>query len=138
MQLAQGDVVHAHRIRTARRCAILDRLAKSDASNSRWQRDLSVMDERIGDAQMAQGDLASALKSYTDCEAIRERLVKSDTGNADWQRDLATAYLKIGDVQAAKGDLADALASYRNGLAIFQRLAASDAAMSRPGNATCR
>ncbi len=89
------------------------------------------MDERIGDVQMAQGDLASALKSYTDCQTIRERLAKSDTGNADWQRDLAAADLKIGDVQADRGRSQRALwPRIANGLAMFQRLATSDAAVA--------
>jgi hypothetical protein len=40
--------------------------------------------------QVAQGDLAGALKSYRDCLAIAERLAQSDPGNAGWQRDLAS------------------------------------------------
>ena len=61
---------------------------------------------KIGDVQVAQGDLAGALKSYRDSLAIRDRLAKSDPGNAGWQRDLSVSYDKIGDVQVAQGDLA--------------------------------
>ena len=42
----------------------------------------------VGDVQVTQGDLQTALKSYRDSLAITARLVKSDPGNADWQRDL--------------------------------------------------
>ena len=105
-------------------------LAKSDPGNAGWQRDLSVSYEKVGDVQMAQGDLAGALKSYRDSLAIAERLAKSDPGNAGWQRDLSVSYNKVGDVQVAQGDLAGALQSYRAGLAIGERLAKSD-----PGNA---
>ena len=42
----------------------------------------------LGDVQLAQGDLAGALKSYNDSLAIRDLLAKSDPGNAGWQRDL--------------------------------------------------
>ena len=56
--------------------------------------------------QVAQGDLAAALKSYSDSLAISERLAKSDPGNAGWQRDLSVSYEKVGDVQVAQGDLA--------------------------------
>jgi hypothetical protein len=39
--------------------------------------------------QVAQGDLAGALKSYRDGLAVAERLARSDPGNAIWKRDLA-------------------------------------------------
>ena len=95
-----------------------ERLAKSDPGNAGWQRDLSVSYDKVGDVQVAQGDLAGALKSYRDSLAITERLAKSDPGNAGWQRDLSVSYNKVGDVQMAQGDLAGALKSYRDGLAI--------------------
>ena len=100
--------------------------ARDAAARSGEDRDLSVSDERIGDVQVAQGDLAGALKSYSDSLAIADRLAKSDPGNAGWQRDLSVSYNKIGDVQVAQGDLAGALKSYRDGLAIRDRLANSD------------
>jgi hypothetical protein len=34
--------------------------------------------DRIGDVQVAQGDLAGALKSFQDSLAIRDRLTKAD------------------------------------------------------------
>ena len=37
--------------------AIADRLARSDPGNAGWQRDLSVSYNKIGDVQVAQGDL---------------------------------------------------------------------------------
>src|SRR4029077_21051968 len=43
---------------------IAERLARSDPGNVAWQFDLGVSNERIGDVQVAQGDLAAALKSY--------------------------------------------------------------------------
>ena len=42
--------------------AIADRLAKADPGNAGWQYDLGISNERIGNVQMAQGDLAAALK----------------------------------------------------------------------------
>jgi hypothetical protein len=48
-----------------------------------WQREMSVSYDKVGDAQLAQGDLAGALKSYFDSLAILERLAKTDPGNAD-------------------------------------------------------
>ena len=63
-----------------------DRLATSDPGNAGWQRDLSVSYTKIGDVQVAQGDLAGALKSYKDGLGIADRLATSDPGNAGWQR----------------------------------------------------
>ena len=90
------------------------------------QRDLSVSYIKVGDVQVAQGDLAAALKSYRNSLAIRDRLAKADPGNADGQRDLSVAYERVGDVQVAQGDVAGALKSYRDSLAIFEPLAKSD------------
>ena len=101
------------------------------------ERGLSVAFIKIGDVQMAQGNLAGALKSYYDSLAIAERLSKSDPGNAVWQRDLrpwqcrlagdlSVSYNFVGNVQMAQGDLDGALKSYRESLATAERLAKSD------------
>ena len=46
---------------------LFERLAKADPNNAGWQRDLSVSYAKVGDVQVAQGDLAGALKSFTYC-----------------------------------------------------------------------
>jgi len=71
-----------------------ERLAKADPGNAGWQRDLSVSQDRIGDVQQAQGDLAAALTSHQAALAIAERLAKADPGNAGWQRDLSKLLAK--------------------------------------------
>ena len=53
--------------------SLFERLAKSDAGNAGWQRDLSVSYNKIGDVLVAQGALGEALKSYRDSHAIFER-----------------------------------------------------------------
>ncbi|MGJ5217859.1 hypothetical protein ACQR1Q_13450, partial [Bradyrhizobium oligotrophicum] len=106
------------------------RKAEAAAASIGDERELSVVFGNLGDVQVEQGDLAGALKSYTDSLAIADRLAKSDAGNAGWQRDLSVSFIKIGDVQVAQGDLAGALKSYTDGLVIADRLAKSD-----PGNA---
>jgi tetratricopeptide (TPR) repeat protein len=95
--------------------AIAERLAKADPGNADWQSDLSVGYEKVGNVQVAQGDLKAALKSYQDDLAIAERLAQSDRGNAGWQRDLSVSYEKVGNVQVAQGDLKAALKSYQDG-----------------------
>ena len=109
---------------------ILTGLLASNPGSTDDQRDLSVSYEKVGDVQVAQGNLPEALKSYQADLAIAGRLAKSDPGNAGWQRDLFVSYEKVGDVQVAQGNLAEALKSYQAGLAIADRLAKSD-----PGNA---
>jgi len=50
---------------------------------------------KIGDVQVAQGDLAGALESYRESRAIRERLAGADPGNAGWQRDVWVSYWRL-------------------------------------------
>ncbi len=72
-------------------------LAASDRGNAGWQRNLSVSYDRVGDVQVAQGDLAAALASYEASLAIAERLAASDPGNAGWQWNLYVSYWRIAD-----------------------------------------
>jgi hypothetical protein len=60
---------------------------------------LTVSYTKIGDVQIAQGNLPAALASYQAAFAIIDRLARSDGGNVFWQHDLAAAYERIGDVQ---------------------------------------
>ena len=83
---------------------------------------------RLGQVQVAQGDLPSALTSYRDSLAIStgwRNPIPATHGSA-----ICRCRRKIGDVQVAQGDLAGAVKSYRDSLAITERLAKSD-----PGNA---
>ena len=75
-----------------------------------------------GDVQVAQGDLAGALKSYRDSLAIRQRLAQSNPGNAGWQRDLAIGYAKLARVYLQSKDRDKALAALRAGKAILDSL----------------
>ena len=50
-----------------------------------------------GDLAVAQGDLAGALRSFTESKTIAERLAASDQANAMWQRDLWVSYWKLAD-----------------------------------------
>lgn len=89
--------------------AIAEDLVRIDPSNVRWQRDLSIAYEGIGDVQVAQGNLTAALTSYRASLAIRERLAQTDAGNAGWQRDLIVSYVKLNEVSGDKAYGARAL-----------------------------
>jgi uncharacterized caspase-like protein len=110
-----------------RQRVLAERLAKADAGNAQWQRDLSVSFNNVGNVQKDQGDLSGALASFRQSLAIGERLAKADAGNAQWQRDLSVSYDNVGKVQKDHGDLSGALASFRQSLAIAERLAKADA-----------
>ena len=96
--------------------------ARNAAAESGNERDLSVSYNNIGDVQVAQGDLAGALKSYGDSLAIRDRLARSDPGNAGWQRDLSVSYSKLASAFRKAGENAKALDALRQGRAIMVRM----------------
>ena len=108
--MAQGDLAGALKS-FQDDLAIGERLAQSDPQNAGWQHDLSVSQQRIGDAALAQGDLTGALKSYRDSVAILDQLAKSEPGNGALQRNLSVSLDKVGNAQMAQGNLTSALES---------------------------
>ena len=72
--------------------------------------------------QVAQGDLAAALKSYSDGLAIAQRLAQSHPGNAGWQRELSLTYSKLASACLRSNDIDHALPALREGKAIMDRL----------------
>jgi hypothetical protein len=107
---------------------IAERLMQADPGNADWQRDVSVSHNKIGNVQVAQGDLPGALQSYRASMRIAERLAQADPGNANWQRDLIVSYGKLSEVT---GDQAYAAKALEVALAMQQRgiLAPGDARM---------
>lgn len=105
---------------------VFQSLVESDASNMRWQRELGVAYDRLGDALAAQGDLQGAEEKYRASLALTERLVAIDPGNSEWQRDLSISHERIGGVLRILGDLERAKEHYSKGLHVAERLAASD------------
>jgi hypothetical protein len=84
-----------------------------------WQFDLGISNERIGDVQVARGDLSGALKSFQDGLAIADKLAKADPGHTGWQRDLSTSFGKLASAHKQSGDNAKALDFCRQGQAIM-------------------
>ncbi len=98
------------------------------AASDDWQRRRSVVLNRLGNLAVAQGDLAGALRSFTESKTIAARLAASDPANAEWQRDLSVSLNNLGNLAVAQGDLAGALRYFTEDKAIAERLAASDPA----------
>ena len=99
----------------------------------RWQRDLSVSYDNLGDVEVAAGKLDAAREAYERSLAIAERLAEADPSNSGWQRDLSVSYRKIGDAMAKQNQRAEALEFLQKGLAISERLEKLD-----PSNAIWR
>ena len=91
-----------------------------------WRRERGTLLIRLGGVQQTQGELAAALRSYSDGRDIRLKLAQSDPTNAQWQRDLSISYDQLGGLQQVQGDLAAALRSYSDGRDIRLKLAQSD------------
>jgi hypothetical protein len=71
--------------------------------NAVYQRDLSVVQSKIGDVRIQQGDLVAALISYQGSYRIVERLAEANVGDTDCQRHLSVVHIKVGDVQVQLG-----------------------------------
>ena len=102
MQLAQGDAAAAL-ISYQAMLAIMDRLAKSDPSNAGWQRDLSIADDKVGEALFGLGRLDEARDSFS---AALQTIRPADNAEFLWRRALAELYMNDA---AATADAAAAL-----------------------------
>jgi tetratricopeptide (TPR) repeat protein len=92
--------------------------ASADPDNERWQRDLFIIQDKIGDLQLSEGSLNEAMTSYQSSLDLRRRLVGKDVAPAQRQDDLSVGYIKLGDALLALGERDNALASYSKGAAI--------------------
>ena len=103
-------------------------VAQTDVSGSNTvsvdqvQHNLSIDQDRIGDAQRAQGDLSAALKSYQASMEIRRKLAERDPGNAQWQTDLAFSCWKLSQLDTPALPKAERRALLKRGLAVLERL----------------
>jgi tetratricopeptide (TPR) repeat protein len=129
VMLAQGSLLDGLRQFQAA-AAVAEPIVMADPGNARWQRDLSVSQQRIGDAFFEQRNLPAALDAYRADFAIAERLAKADPDNALWQHDLSSSLERMGDVLHIQGNLPASLDAYQACLAIEERFAKAD-----PGNA---
>ena len=106
--LRLGDTASA--LDAARKAASISEISlRQEPQNTLGQFVLAMSDEKIGDVEVAQGQLAPALNSFRAQFAILDRLAKSDPGNAALQGGLSEANERIGDVEVAQGQLAQAL-----------------------------
>jgi len=73
----------------ARSLELREGLAKADPHSAQAQRDLSVSLDRLGDVEVAAGNLQAARLLFARSSDIREGLAKADPHSALAQRDLS-------------------------------------------------
>ena len=105
---------------------IFTELLAQDGSRVDFKRDLSLTEERAGDAFLQAGDAKSARTSFERCLALRRELVARDPANPEWQRDLSVALERMGDVQALQGQQPQAAQAYDEALALRQAVFSQD------------
>lgn len=103
---------------------IATKLAEDDPQNREAQRDLALMEQKLGYMQLWLGNSALALLPFQNSLEIREKLATDDPRNAQAQDDLAGSYRHLGNVQIHLGKSAAALDSYQKSLEICAKLAA--------------
>ncbi len=72
------------------------KLAGFDPGNTLWQRDMSVLLNRTGDARVAAGNRPGAVADYEESLTIMRRLTAADGGNIGWRVDLVVSMYKVG------------------------------------------
>src|SRR5215467_263845 len=100
-----------------------------DPANTEWQRNLSLIHQRIGDVRVAQGDGPRALEAYRQVLRIAEALTARDPANAQWQTDVAVSCAKLGTID--HGQSIETRRDYLlRGKGILQRLKAEGRLMA--------
>lgn len=100
--------------------ALLAELLAADGARADLRRDLSLTQERAGDAFLQAGDLDGARTAFGDCLALRRELVARNRDNVEWRRDLTVALERVADVAALQGRVRDADAAYDEALRLRQ------------------
>ncbi|TMQ15761.1 MAG: tetratricopeptide repeat protein [Deltaproteobacteria bacterium] len=73
-------------------------LAAADATNTTWQRDLSVSYKKLGDVAMSADKLDDARAWFDKALAVHQALVAAHPSSTDLQRDLCTILAEIAQV----------------------------------------
>jgi tetratricopeptide (TPR) repeat protein len=109
--------------------ALLDRqrqLVASDPGHAVYQRNLSVLQLKMGDLYDALGQRERARDAYNQAIAEIERLASAEPDRADYQRDLSISYNKMGDLCRLLGQREQAHAAYSLAFPIAERLASAE------------
>ena len=95
-------------------------LAAKHPTDSRWQRDLSVAHNKIGDLLRQNGKPTDALGNYKEAFSVRAKLAQADPENVQAQVDVAMAHYRLGQIHSSLGDKLEALNSFRSGKTLLE------------------
>src|SRR5262249_40648294 len=91
---------------------IIRGLVQRYPDNSRWQRELSVSLNKVGDVKLQEDDTDGARAHYSEALTIVGNLTERDPKNLLWLRDVALSLSKVGDVRLRASDATGAIANY--------------------------
>jgi tetratricopeptide (TPR) repeat protein len=118
--------------------SILEELVASDPKQLVWQRDLTILLNRMASVLKEVGRRDDALEAYRTALAIRERLAAADPSRPQYQRDLAFSYQQLEELLQNSGRSAEARQYRLKKDAIEDKLAGAgpNSATVRNANAT--
>src|SRR5262249_47408095 len=93
------------------------------SKDARWQEELSISHNHLGDMSAERGASEEADKHYRAALDIRRTLAASVPANLAWRRNLASSLHRIGDFQLARGNAAAAGEFYAEALEIYDQIA---------------
>lgn len=108
LAVARGDLARARTLFIRWRDFWLARKTELPTDNEAM-RSYSLALERLGDVQLALGDVHAAMVSHKESLVIAEVLLERDPFNAHWQRDLIVSKVKMAEMHRVEGDLCRAL-----------------------------
>jgi non-specific serine/threonine protein kinase/serine/threonine-protein kinase len=90
------------------------------------EREVGVVEQRLGDAAAVREDWQQARVHHTASLAVDEALLRREPSSLELQRDLGTDYSRVGAVAFMLGEHQEALAAHQQALALRQRLTLAD------------
>jgi tetratricopeptide (TPR) repeat protein len=108
-----------------------ERAAALEPGNPEWKRDLAAVEDDIGNALAASGDLDGALRHHLEGKRLVEALLAQDPGNPRLKGDVAASLGKLGRHYMGRGRHAEGRQHLIEGRRIIVELLADDPTNSR-------
>lgn len=123
---ARGDLAGAKE-KYLSALAAFEKLRAANPTNTDWQRQVGICNERLGGIQLSQGDQRGALARFESYLSIFQALSTAQPSNTNWQREIGLAHQKMGDVLQAQGNTTGAMTQFQTYLQVFEQLTAANA-----------
>jgi tetratricopeptide (TPR) repeat protein len=122
--LAAQGALNTARDDAERAVAIMTDLVKFDPANARYQRELAVNLNKLGDVHFRLRDVTGALALYHQALDITQKLAAAAPDDGNLQNDVVASLTRIGGIQMVTGAREDALATIRRIIAMLTDLTA--------------